>query len=210
MKGAIGVCLMCAVAQMLGCGPDDGQSIDPTDVIAGEVDGMDVTEVVGAHPEDASWYTMRIETPLGDLFEIDQSLDKNTYFSYGSTHIAPAVSLAMTDQRYFPGTMTLTLNFGIIVGSAQYPVQCDAAANYPFQTAGPPEVQANVQGIQYKSTVAGSEGSIEVEQWGTATGDVFSGVYEGTLLQEADVPNKLWLKIEGEFHFVLPEPAQGG
>ena len=79
-----------------------------------------------------SVYRMTV-TVDDEVLTLDRDLTgKAQYFAFGSTHIAPAVSLAVTDSVTFPRTMTVNINFGIVVGSDTFPVQTTGAGAWPF------------------------------------------------------------------------------
>ena len=133
--------------------------------------------------------------------------EKPNAFSFGSTHIAPAVSFAISEDLTFPATMTLTLNFGIVFGSDRYPVQCDGAKTYDFSSS-PPEVDVTI-GLRYRSTIPGASGSVIVTEWSNTTGGIMRGTFKGRLLQDTEKPDKRWADVEGEFQLIVPEPEQG-
>lgn len=155
-----------------------------------------------------SFYRLKVTTQLGEEHEIIRDISgKADAFSFGSTHISPAVSFAVSEDFSWPATMTLTFNFGIVVGSDAYPVQTDATGVYPF-SAGPPEVDV-ILGLRYRSTVEGSTGSVTITEYGNQTGGVVAGSFEGRLLQSTTKLDKKWADVEGEFRFLLPEKEQG-
>jgi len=209
MRFALSLLLLVSLCLALACG-DDGP-VTPGDDADGGGDAMGDVQDGTAPPfgDDVSWYQMTIVTAAGDTFELAHELDPAQHISFGSTHIAPAVSLAVTHTQIMPSYLVVTVNPGIIVGSTDHPVQCDQAGEYPFG-ASPPEVQANVQGIQYGSREEGASGAVVVTEWTAVTGQVFAGTFEGRIVQETDKINKLWLDVQGTFHVLLPMPAQGG
>jgi len=129
-------------------------------------------------------------------------------FSFGSTHIAPAVSLAMEDHVYNPFFGIITLNFGIIIGTSELPPACPGAGTYPF-SGFEPEVEVFIQNKDFGSKVPGAEGEIVVETWGAETGEEFSGAFAGTLVQDTTKDDKLRCVVSGEYSFILPEKAAG-
>lgn len=144
-----------------------------------------------------------------DLF-LDRDLsgkDPSTIYAFGSTHIAPAVSLAMTDTLYEPYAI-VTINLGIVVGSDQYPVQCDQTGTYPFGSVHPPAVELYAKGLQYRSSLSKAQGSLEVTNWTTVPGEVFEGTFAGRLLFQTGQPDK-FVDVKGSFLFTLPETAEG-
>ncbi len=143
----------------------------------------------------------------GNEVKVDRDLTGlGQYFAFGSTHIAPAVSFGMTDSIQFPRTMTNTLNFGIVVPSEEHPIQTPSTGTYPFSD-GPPNVDIFVSGLQYRSTNAGSTGSIVIDQWGVNEGDAVAGTFSGSLV--ADGPTGRTISVTGRFHFTLPAPNAG-
>jgi hypothetical protein len=183
-----------AIAMMLAvvpaCGDDAAPSADTADVAA-EVEDL----------EGRSVYRMTVVTSQETL-ELDRDLtDQSQYFAFGSTHIAPAVSLAMTDSVTFPRTMTINLNFGIVVGSEQYPIQTTGVGTYTFGEL-PPAINVFVRGLQYRSSLPGATGSVVVDTWNLETGAPVAGTFSGTLVAK-DNPTST-IDVSGMFHFTLP------
>lgn len=138
---------------------------------------------------------------------LDRDLtDQPQYFAFGSTHIAPAVSFGMTDSIQFPRTMTVGINFGIIVPSGDHPTQTEGAGNHPFSPA-PPSLDLFIGGLQYRSTLAGASGAIDITEWGVETGDTVAGTFSGTLMSEGATGRTL--AVTGSFHFTLPDKNDG-
>lgn len=182
----------------------DAAPATDADASGGEV-ATDAADGTG-HPADHSWYTMRITTAAGTVYDLDEDITELTdVYSFGSTHIAPAVSFAMEQHFVMPNYMVVTLNFGIVVGSIDKPLQCGAAGEYPFGGL-PPEVKVSVEGLPFESSVAGSAGAVTVETWTTFPGELFSGTFAGRIYQVTTKTDKLWLDVEGRFHFLVPEP----
>jgi len=129
-------------------------------------------------------------------------------FSFGSTHIAPAVSLAMEDHVYNPFFGIITLNFGIIIGTSELPPACPGAGTYPF-SGFEPELRVFIQNKDFGSKIPGAEGEITVEAWGAETGEEFSGAFAGVLVQDTTKDDKLRCVVSGEYSFILPEKAAG-
>ena len=179
-----------------------------TDLDASQPDaGSDVNADVDPW-EGKSYYAIKITTELGQSYELERDItERPNAFSFGSTHIAPAVSFAISEDLTFPATMNLTLNFGIVFGSDDFPIQCDSAKNYPFSTA-PPEVDVTI-GLRYRSTVPGASGAVEITEWSNTTGGIMRGSFKGRLLQETDKPDKRWADVEGEFKLIIPDAEQG-
>jgi hypothetical protein len=217
------LCLV-AVAGLTACGGglNAGEACATSDACAGELrciefvctdlalmdtEPADVTGDVDPW-EGKSYYTMKIKTELGQEYDFVRDItEKPNAFSFGSTHIAPAVSFAISEDLTFPATMTLTLNFGIVFGSDRFPIQCDGPKTYLF-SSDPPEVDVTI-GLRYRSTVPGASGSVIVTEWANQTGGIMRGTYKGRLLQKTDLPAKRWADVEGEFQFTLPEKEQG-
>ncbi len=149
-----------------------------------------------------SVYRMTV-TVDDEVLTLDRDLTgKAQYFAFGSTHIAPAVSLAVTDSVTFPRTMTVNINFGIVVGSDTFPVQTTGAGAWPF-SASPPDLGVFVKGLQYRASTPGSTGEVVITAWSTETGAPVAGTFRGTLVAEG--PSGATIDVEGSFHFTLPE-----
>jgi hypothetical protein len=191
----------------------------------------DATNSADAAPQDIgyvkeSYYKFTITLPSGDELVFDRDLTGDeTSFSFGSTHIAPAISFAMTDTVYDPDYSILTLNFGIIHGSGEYPVQCDGPGEYTFyptespsrkpgsspveaREPGPPEIVFFLDNNTYTSVVNGASGIINVTDWSKYEGDVFAGTIDGTLYEKSLELQGESLQISGLFHFILPSAGQ--
>lgn len=223
----IGISLVLFVA----CGDDSGDGgVDtvapPVDTLAedlepeGESRGED-TVITGE-----TWYTITLDLETGPGVACDPSVDcldgatccrfvlerdlsgLAGRFAFGSTHIAPAVALAMEDHVYTPFFGIITLNFGIIIGTPDLPPACAGAGTYPF-SGFEPELKVFIQNKDFGSKIPGSEGEIVVDAWGAETGQEFAGTFAGTMLQDTTKDDKLRLLVSGEYHFVLPEKAAG-
>lgn len=157
-----------------------------------------------------SFYTMKVSLPDGTVIDIDRDLSelRETTFSYGSAHIAPAVAFAVTDTITWPQSVTITLDFGKIVGSGSFPIQTDGTGEYLFSDV-PPGVEVYVELMQYKSFFDEAEGQVTLTSWGQNTGDIIAGSFEGRLIQDTQLEDKLWIDVEGTFHFVLPIKHNG-
>ena len=213
-----------------GDGSDGGgeDTFVPTvDTVAGDAEPADAageeTAITGE-----TWYTVTVDLELGPGVACDTSeqvdcldgatccrytLDRDLTglagrFSFGSTHIAPAVALAMEDHVYNPFMGIVTLNFGIIIGTAELPPACPSAGTYPF-SGFEPELEVFIQNKNFGSKMAGAEGEIVVDAWGAETGDTFSGSFAGTLIQDTTKDDKLRCVVAGDFSFVLPDKAAG-
>lgn len=159
---------------------------------------------------DSSWYTMTITLPDGEEIVVDRDLkDSPSAFSYGSAHIQQAVAFSVTDTITWPRTMTVTLDFGKVVGDPpDFPLQTGGPGSYPF-SLDPPAVEVYVQGLQYKSVFDDADGSVEISVWGSGVGDVMAGTYTGRIIQDTSADEKLWLDVTGAFHFIIPESSTG-
>lgn len=183
-----------------GSGPADGTGAD-SDVVGDGADEGDIDDFAGK-----SIYELHFTvngTPIDvtrDLTGLDQ------YFAFGSTHIAPAVSFGMTDSIQFPRTMTIGINFGIVVPSADHAIQTEGAGTHPF-SAEPPSVELFVSGLQYRSTLDGASGAIVVTDWGVDEGELVAGTFEGTLVAEGTTGRTV--DVTGRFHFILPAKNAG-
>jgi hypothetical protein len=166
----------------------------------------DVTPVDAApEVEDLSGRSVyRMKVRVGDeLLALDRDLTGDSkYFAFGSTHIGPAVSFAVTDSVTFPRTMTVNFNFGIVVGSDTYPIQTTGAGTWPF-SASPPDLGVFVRGLQYRGSTPGSTGEVIITAWSVETGEPVAGTFRGTLVAEG--PSGATIDVEGSFHFTLPE-----
>lgn len=190
--------LIVGLVLFAGCGDD------PVDTSSDSTDTSSETEV-----EDLTGRSLyRLETEVnGTPLTLERELTGSSqYFAFGSTHIAPAVSFAMTDSVTFPRTMTVNLNFGIVIGSATLSVHTTEAKVYPF-SASPPEVKVFVAGLQYSSKEPGATGQLDVTQWSTETGDPVAGTFSGTLVAEGNASRTL--PVSGSFYFTLPEKNAG-
>mgnify|MGYP001155579390 CR=1 FL=1 len=188
------------------CGGEEG-SADGELSPGGESD----SDVAGPEAVDPSqsFYTMKVSLPDGTEIPIERDLTalRDTTFSYGSAHIAPAVAFAVTDTITWPQSVTITLDFGKIVGSAAFPIQTDGVGEYAFSDM-PPAVEVYVELIQYKS-LFGSKGQVTLTSWGQNTGDIIAGSFAGRLIQDTELEDKLWIDVEGTFQFVLPIKHNG-
>ncbi len=191
-----------------GCGGDEGNDDSGGDDTAADTGGNDDTADVDLTGK--SVYRMSVTLWDGEVIELDRDLtDKeDIYFAFGSTHIAPAVSYAMNDDITFPRTMTISLNFGIVVPSSSLAIHTDGAATYPF-SAGPPDIYVFVKGLEFSSTIDGAAGSIVVDEWSVVAGETVSGSFSGTLLQDTTNDEKRAVEVEGSYHFVLPSRQDG-
>jgi len=182
----------------IGCSDDPKGTSDAVED-AGET--SDVPDITGK-----SLYHMEF-TIDGQPIVIDRDLTGlDQYFAFGSTHIAPAVSFGMTDSIQFPRTMTISLNFGIVVPSADHATQTEGVGSHPF-AAEPPSIDLFVAGLQYRSTLEGAAGAIEITEWGVEEGEVVAGTYQGKVIAVGSTGRTI--DIVGSFHFVLPSKNAG-
>lgn len=80
-----------------------------------------------------SEYSIAVTTWDGTEYSWEADLtDKLEYFSFGSAHIGTAVALAVSHTMISPAYRIVTLDFGKVVGSDQFPIQCDAPGQYLF------------------------------------------------------------------------------
>jgi len=184
----------------VGCGDDEGggDTTTTTDV----TDASDAPDLTGK-----SAYTLLIAVDE-DTYDIglrDLTGDAK-YFAFGSTHIAPAVSFAMTDSLTFPRTINFTLDFGIVVPSEDRPIATEGVGTHPV-SAENPSMTLFIKGLTYKSTNVGASGQFVVTAWSTETGGVVAGSYEATLV--ADGPTGKTADVSGIFHFILPSKESG-
>jgi hypothetical protein len=143
------------------------------------------------------------------LYEYERDLTGlDTKFAFGSTHIAPAISLAMTDTMYTPTFAVITLNFGIIIGTSDKPPATAMAGEYDFG-GFEPEVEVTIHNKEYSSKVEGSQGTFVVTDWAAEKGGKWAGTVQGTIIQNTAKAEKLRAQVDGSFDFILPEPAGG-
>lgn len=199
--------IMMAAGLALAACSDDKASTSETST------GSDATstEVADSESPDLtgkSAYHVIISTSDGDTYDLGlrDLTDQPQYFAFGSSHIAPAVSFAMTDSVTFPRTINFTLDFGIVVPSDDHPIATSGPGDYPF-TAAAPSSTVFVKGLQYRSVNTGSSGGVQVVEWSTETGGVVAGTFSGTLV--ADGPTGKTVDIDGYYHFILPTKDQG-
>ncbi len=195
------------------------------------IPGDDIVEDVPAGDGSApagSWYKLTVELekgpgvncqadPEATCFDgaecctlvFDRNItDMPTKFSFGSTHIAPAVSFAMTDTLYVPTFSVITLNFGIIIGTSDKPPATDTSGKYPF-SGFEPEITVTIYDKVLSSKEEGSEGEFNVTDWAAEQGGTWAGTLSGTIVQKTTQAQKVRARVDGSYHFILPEP-QGG
>lgn len=167
---------------------------------------LDKVRVVSGLRTTDSVYTMKVSLYDGTVVDIDRDLTEQvgTKFNFGSAHIGTAVAFVVTDTITWPQSVTITLDFGKVIGMPpEFPIQSYGTGEYLFSDQ-PPAVEVYVELIQYKSLFDGAEGHVTLTQWGQHTGDIIAGNYAGTLVQDTALEDKLTLEVEGTFHFVLP------
>lgn len=197
---ALGAALAAALTLAAPACGDDGES-DPTDV----------TDTADVDLTGRSVYTIEIVDQEGNTYDLDRDLtgSEAQRFAFGSTHIAPAVSLAMGDNVSAPATINVDLNFGIVVAGGEYPdVHVDGPDTYAFDDA-PPNVRVALKGLEYDSREPGATGAIEVTDWGVNPGDVVAGSFSGTLVQDREGGTPRTMTVSGTFHFTLPARQNG-
>lgn len=158
-----------------------------------------------------STYTMDITTDLGQTLHLDRDVTHTAgAFAFGSTHIAPAISLAVSESLSYPATVQITLNFGILADpSGNLAVQTGAAGTFPFG-GDPPEIDVS-WGIPYRSAAPGAAGEVVIDTWSMTQGGVMAGRLHGRLVEQVGAgAGAHWADVEGTFHFVLPPPETGG
>ena len=192
---------------LLGCDSnrfDDVSDAYPEDTIYKEVQAEETVEDTSA-PEESfeSYYKLKLTMPTGDEIVFDRDLSgKDEFFSFGSTHIAPAISLAMTETIYNASDSIsyaiVTINFGIIQGTDLFPIQTPGVGAYNFSPS-PPHIDIFLDGTEYTSTKpevmgACSEGGKECR----ADENCDSGTCEGYLkAAEGLIQIDKWNKVPG-------------
>jgi hypothetical protein len=154
-----------------------------------------------------SYYTLTITMMDGVVYEVERDLEgKETVYSFGSSHIAPAVAFSMEDTISFPDFMIITMDFGKVVGSLKWPRHIFGEGSYPF-TDGAPSLKIFVGALTFNSTRPEAEGSYEIESFANQTGQVMSGTINGRIWHDKDDPIQ-YVDIECTFHFTLPEKGK--
>jgi hypothetical protein len=173
----------------------DGASDTSVDVVV-EPDGP------GLAAQD-SYYTLSVTLMDGSGYEVERDLEgKETVFSFGSSHIGTAVAFSVEDTISFPTFMIVTMDFGKVVGSVDWPRHIFEVGEYPF-TDGAPSLEVQVMGLSFASTRAESTGGYVITEFGSQTGQVMSGTISGRIWHDKDDPIQ-YLNVEGVFHFTLP------
>ncbi len=216
------VCLLAACGGSESGTPPATTDAAPADAPGGS-DGATPTLPDGAPAADTPQAAADATTPgrEGSRYQLELSLPANREMTFsndldevpnaivfGSTHIAPAISLAVRDTRYDPAYAVITLDFGIISGSPQHPVQTPDKGEYLFGV-NPPSLEVNLEGIPYTSTTLGAEGKIVLTNFSTTMGGLVDGTISGTLEQVTTSATKGKIGVEGSFRIILPKP-QGG
>ncbi len=196
---ALAICaVLCACDDAKNPGGDalDDAAADVADAGDGDLD--DVGDLTGR-----SIYSLHVTLPDGTVSDyVNRELTGlETWYSYGSSGIGTAVAFSVTDSVFWPGTATITFDFGKIVGSPSFPVETPGTGSYPLD-ATPPAFEFATAFDGYKSRGAGSKGEIVLTQWGTKTGEVIAGTVAGTIAATAS--GKPPVQVEGWFHFTLP------
>jgi len=165
-------------------------------------DGLQEPDGPGLAAQD-SYYTLTVTMMDGTQYEVERDLEgKETVFSFGSSHIGTAVAFSVEDTISFPTFMIVTMDFGKVVGSIDWPRHIFETGDYPF-TDGAPSLEVQVMGLSFASTRAESTGGYVIEEFGNQTGQVMSGTISGRIWHDKDDPIQ-YLDVEGVFHFTLP------
>ena len=161
-----------------------------------------------------SYYTLTVVGPSGLQQKYERNIDEKPYVvAFGSSHIAPAVSLAIEDTFYDPFAV-VTFNLGFVVGSNDHEVTIDDTGGWDWGLGAnnaPPGFKitmkdGNVQ-REFVSWLEGADGRFIISRWGTNTGDVIEGSIQGTLINNG--PDAVTATVDGKFQFFLPEKGQG-
>ena len=202
--------LLCA------CGSNGSGSGAATDAAASLDGASDAATDTAAATDPAtagregSRYEIVLSLPANRTMTFANDLDEvPNAIVFGSTHIAPAISLAMRDTRYDPAYAVITLDFGIVSGSPENPVQTPDKGEYLFGLK-PPLLEVSLEGMPYTSTTTGAEGKIDITSFSTVQGGLVEGTISGTLEQVTTQPTKGRIGVEGSFRLILPEPQGGG
>ncbi len=150
-----------------------------------------------------SYYTLTVTMMDGTAYEVERDLEgKETVFSFGSSHIGTAVAFSVEDTISFPTFMIITMDFGKVVGSVDWPRHIFETGDYPF-TDGAPSLEVQVMGLSFASTRIESTGGYVIEEFGNQPGQVMSGTISGRIWHDKDDPIQ-YLDVECVFHFTLP------
>lgn len=188
---------------------EDGEGPDAVEIEAPAPNSYQLTLLLQMGPGVTCAEEIRTDCFGGStccLYEYERDLTGlDTKFAFGSTHIAPAISLSMTDTMYNPTFAVITLNFGIIIGTSDKPPATPMAGEYDFSTFEP-EVEVTIHNKEFSSKVEGSVGSFVVTDWAAEKDGKWAGTVQGTIIQNTE---KLKAQVTGSFDFVLPAPAGG-
>jgi hypothetical protein len=185
----------------LACDDSKQGGADSLSDASGDVaasDAPDVGDLTGR-----SIYSLTVTLPDGTVvpFTNRELTGLETWYSFGSAHIGTAVAFTVSEPLSFPQNVTITLDFGKIVGSPEHPVDTPSVGEYPLDDS-PPAVEIAIALQEYKSRLSGSEGEIVLTEWGTETGQVIAGTVSGTIAAVAS--GQLPITVDGWFHFTLP------
>lgn len=231
-----------AAALLLGsCGSDaGGGTASATDTTSADA-GSDAPIGQGVW---AQGYSMKLAFTGGQPDGIQLDIDRDLYeiptaFSFGSTHyvkgevgftVADTMTLLLDNGSggKVETQIEISLNFGLVVGSSDNPVQTDKAGTYPF-SCKPPMIRIFFKNTQFRSTCDGLVGSIVITDYANTTGGRMAGTFKGTLqafypdpgtgatdeciaAENAKMCSKpdRTVAVEGHFGFTLPEKAAGG
>jgi len=195
--GALGACS--PPPESLDGGASDGAALDAT------------AETQPPADPTRSTYTIELTTDLGQTLRLERDVtDTPGAFSFGSTHIAPATSLAVSESLSYPATVQIAINFGILADpSGNLTVQTGTAGTFPFD-GDAPEIDVT-WGIRYRSTVPGAQGEVVIDAWSMTRGGVMSGRFQGRLVEQSGAgAGTHWADVTGTFHLILPPPESGG
>lgn len=206
---SLGLLLLCVGA---ACSGDDPAPAEPPDTASAPP--VKDTEAKETQLEQGSFYKLTVVLPSGLQQKYQRNIDDMPWVvAFGSTHIAPAVSLAIEDTFYDPFAV-VTFNFGFVVGSNDHAVTIDDTGGWDWvmgEKNTPPGFKITVKdgGVQreFVSWLEGAEGRFIISRWGTETGEYVEGSIEGTLTNNG--PDPLTATVQGDFQFILPEKDQG-
>lgn len=210
--------LLCCLAMLVAC--DDGQTsaavgadaqdvtVDAAQPTPDATDAVDAGEdyVPRGAPLGDSGYAFTLELSDGQTYALERDLTEEPgSFSFGSTRIAPAVSLAVQDHTFDP-FLYMTLNFGFVVGSPDHPATIHGPGTYVLGGVLP-RVVVELPPRTYSSEQSGAVGTLEITDFSAEAGGLFAGSISATLVDETD-PQR-YATLNGTFHFVLPQPDGG-
>ena len=160
----------------------------------------------GGAPLGEAGYTLEIKLSDGTTYNLDRDLSETPgAFSFGSTHIAPAVSFTVQDQILDP-FMFVTLNFGFLVGSLEHETTIAGPGEYVLGGIVP-AVKVELPPSSYQSDVTGSVGTLTITDYTNEPGGLFAGTVSATLVNK-NKPEK-YAVVNGAFSFVLPPKESG-